>query len=62
MKIKLNDKFHGKNSDFVGLGFVKSCDELVIGIEPPLLEVMTPLSNPLLLKKLWKIIIRKMKT
>ena len=45
MKIKLNDKFHGKNSDFVGLGFVKSCDELVIGIEPPLLEVMTPLPN-----------------
>ena len=62
MKIKANDKFHGKNSGFVDLGFVKLCDELVLGIEPPLLEVMTPLPNPLMLKNIWKIIIRKMKT
>ena len=29
-QIKGNDKFHGKNSGFVDLGFVKTCDELVI--------------------------------
>ena len=32
MKIKANDKFHGKNSGFVDSGFVKTCDELVIGL------------------------------
>ena len=46
MKIKANDKFHGKDSGFVDLEFVKLCDELVLGIEPPLLEVMTPLPSP----------------
>ena len=30
-QIKANDKFHGKNSGFVDSGFVKTCDELVIG-------------------------------
>ena len=30
--LKANDKFHGKNnSGFVDSGFVKTCDELVIG-------------------------------
>ena len=28
-QIKANDKFHGINSGFVDLGFVKTCDELV---------------------------------
>ena len=27
----VHDKFHGKNSDFVGSEFVETCDELVIG-------------------------------
>ena len=32
-EIKSNDKFHGgKKSDFVDSGFVKTCDELVIGL------------------------------
>ena len=31
LKPPLNDKFHGKNSGFVNSGFVKTCDELVIG-------------------------------
>ena len=33
-EIKSNDKFHGEKneSDFVGSGFVKTCDELVIGL------------------------------
>ena len=30
-QIKRNDKFHGKHSGFVDSGFVKTCDELVIG-------------------------------
>ena len=31
-QIKANDKFHGKkNAGFVNSGFVKTCDELVIG-------------------------------
>ena len=30
-QIKANDKYHGKNSGFVDSGFVKTCDELVIG-------------------------------
>jgi hypothetical protein len=30
-QIKANDKFHGKNSGFIDSGFVKKCDELVIG-------------------------------
>ena len=30
-QIKANYKFHGKNSGFVDSGFVKTCDELVIG-------------------------------
>jgi hypothetical protein len=30
-QIKGNNKFNGKNSDFVDSGFVKTCDELVIG-------------------------------
>ena len=29
-QIKANDKYHGKNSGFVDLGFVKTCDELVV--------------------------------
>ena len=28
---KANDKLHWKNSGFVDSGFVKTCDELVIG-------------------------------
>ena len=28
--MKANDRFHGKNSDFVYSGFVKTCYELVI--------------------------------
>ena len=32
-QIKNNDKFHGgKKSDFVDSGFVKTSDELVIGL------------------------------
>ena len=31
MKIHVDDKFHGKNSDFVDSVFVKTCDELVKG-------------------------------
>ena len=31
--IKANHKFHGKNSDFVNSGFVKTCDELVIDLK-----------------------------
>ena len=31
-QIKTNDKFHGENSGFVDSGFVKTCDELVIGL------------------------------
>ena len=32
-QIKSNDKFYGgKKSDFVDSGFVKTCDELVIGL------------------------------
>ena len=30
-QIKANDKYHGKNSGFVDSGFVKTCDEFVIG-------------------------------
>ena len=30
-QIKANDKFHGICLDFVDSGFVKTCDELVIG-------------------------------
>ena len=30
-QIKANDKFRGKSSSFVDSGFVKTCDELVIG-------------------------------
>ena len=30
-QIKANNKFHGKSSAFVDSGFVKTCDELVIG-------------------------------
>ena len=32
-RIKANVKFHGKNTGFVDSGFVKTCDELVIGAE-----------------------------
>ena len=32
-QVKTNDKFYGKNSGFVDSGFVKTCDELVIGSE-----------------------------
>ena len=32
-QIKTNDEFHGKNSGFVDSGFVKTCDELVIGVK-----------------------------
>ena len=33
-QIKANNKFHGeKKSGFVDSGFVKTCDELVIGSE-----------------------------
>jgi hypothetical protein len=31
-QIKANDKFHAKDSDFVDSEFVKTCDELVIGV------------------------------
>ena len=31
-QIKANNIFHGKKSDFVDSGFVKTCDELVIGL------------------------------
>ena len=31
-QIKANDKFHGKSSGFVDSEFVKTCDELVIGV------------------------------
>ena len=30
-QIKASEKFHGKISGFVDSGFVKTCDELVIG-------------------------------
>ena len=30
-QIKAYDRFHGKNSGFVDSGFVKTCDEFVIG-------------------------------
>ena len=30
-QIKANDKIYGKNAGFVNSGFVKTCDELVIG-------------------------------
>ena len=30
-QIQANDKFHGANSGFIDSGFVKTCDELVIG-------------------------------
>ena len=30
-QIKANDKFHENNLGFVDSGFVKTCDELVIG-------------------------------
>ena len=29
--IKANNKFHGKRTAFVDSGFVKTCDELVLG-------------------------------
>ena len=29
--IKANEKYHGKKIGFVDSGFVKTCDELVIG-------------------------------
>ena len=31
-QMKANYRFHGKNSDFVDSGFVKTCDELVIDL------------------------------
>ena len=31
-QIKANDKFHAKDSDFVDSGFVKTFDELAIGV------------------------------
>ena len=31
-KIKTNNKFHWENSGFVDSGFVKTCDEFVIGL------------------------------
>ena len=31
-QIKAKYKFHGKNSGFVDSEFVKTCDELVIGV------------------------------
>ena len=33
-QIKQTANFHGKNSGFVNSGFVKTCDELVIGLWP----------------------------
>ena len=30
--MKTNEKIHGKNSGFIDSGFVKTCDELVIGL------------------------------
>ena len=30
-QIKARDKFHGKSSGFVDSGFVKTCDDLVLG-------------------------------
>ena len=37
-------KFHGKNSGFVDSGFVKTCDELVIG--GAYLEILTSTEEP----------------
>ena len=34
-KIQTNDTFRGKSSDFVDSGFVKTYDELVIGLHRP---------------------------
>ena len=31
-QIKAKDKFHGKSSGFVDSRFVKTCDELAIGV------------------------------
>ena len=32
-QIKANEKIYGKNSGFVDSGFVKTCDELIIGVK-----------------------------
>ena len=39
-QIKVSAKFHVKNSGFVDSGFVKTCDELVVGFLVPNLFII----------------------